>query len=68
MVENITGKVLNLPRIIEVKERSDNEDERVRVISTFKAGDATVKAIEGCEESFRQTPSFRAMSGKYLLL
>ena len=64
MIKNITTKVLNLPRNIAVKEKSENDDERIRVISTFKADDATVKAILGCEESFKQTPSFRTMGGK----
>ena len=63
MIENITNKVLTLPRNIAVKDKSEEVDDKIRVISTFKADDSTIQAIKNTTESFKHTPSFRNITG-----
>ena len=64
MVRNITMKVLNSERDISIKVRVDEEnDDKIRVISTFKADDHIIKAVQSCEESLKLTQSFRNERG-----
>ncbi len=64
MIKEITTKVLHSERDISVKEKNEETDDQIRVISTFKADDKMVSTVKKCEESFKATPSFRGVRGK----
>ena len=64
MVSNMTTKVLNSQRDIAVRNKTEVDDEQIRVVSTFKADDNIVASIKNSEEGFKQTPSFRNVKGK----
>ena len=64
MVSEIRERVLNLERDISVQDRIDTDDDKIRVVSTYKADDNIVDVIRKSEENFKQTPSFRNRVGK----
>ena len=64
MVQNITNKVLNSERDISIKEKNDRENnDRIRVVSTFMADERLMKAVKDSEESLKLTQSFRQQRG-----
>ena len=46
-----------------MKEKLEEPDDQIRVISTFKADNSIVSAVKKSEESFKRTPSFRNLPG-----
>ena len=63
-VQNITTKVLNTRRDISIKDKADRDnDDQIRVISTFMADEKLIKVVKDCEESLKLTPSFRNQRG-----
>ena len=64
MVTDITTKVLNSARDISLKNKTDEANDQIRVVSTFKADNNIVNRITKSEENFKQTPSFRNITGK----
>ena len=64
MVSEIKTKVLNSERDISIKTKNDQPDDKIRVVSTYKADDNIVSSISKSEENFKHTPSFRNIPGK----
>ena len=64
MVTNITNKVLNSERDISRKEIQElEENNRIIVVSTFRADDSITKSVKESEENFKRTVSFRTQAG-----
>ena len=64
MVDNITKKVLNMDRDIsvQVRELPTNVDQ-IKSISTFESDECIMKTVKSCENSLKQTVSFRNQNG-----
>ena len=64
MVNEITTKVLNSERDISTKQKVDTQnDDQIRVISTYEADENIVDAVKNCEENLKLTQSFRNLNG-----
>ena len=57
MIMDIKTKVLHSERDISVKDKVEMDDDRIRVISTYKADEHLVNCVKKSEESFKHTHS-----------
>ncbi len=64
MIMDIKTKVLHSERDVSVKDKVEMDDDRIRVISTYKADEHFVNCVKKSEESFKHTHSFRNVTGK----
>ena len=64
MINGITTKVFTSERDISVKQQKvfDNDD-KIRVVSTYKADENIVKAVKNSEDNLKLTQSFRSQQG-----
>ena len=64
MVSEISTKVQNSERDISIKQKIETlNSNQIRVISTYKADNTLVDVVRKSEESFKQTASFRNLTG-----
>ena len=64
MVNEITTKVLNSERDVSIRRKTDTQnDDQIRVISTYEADKNIVNAVKNSEENLNLTQSFRNING-----
>ena len=66
MVNEITLKVLNTERDISIRQKEESQnDEQIRVISTYGADENIVESVKKCEDNLKLTQSFRNVQGPF---
>ena len=64
MVNEITLKVLNTERDISIRQKEESQnDEQIRVISTYGADENIVESVRKCEDNLKLPQIFRNLQG-----